>query len=67
MDVASNISGVTSKIAGGKYSKKLCLLMFTRDNFEDAVNKAVRYSDSFDLVVIVDNSSRPPSLPMDVA
>ena len=41
--------------------------MFTRDNFEDAVNKAVRYSDSFDLVVIVDNSSRPPSLPMDVA
>jgi len=48
MDVASNILGVTSKIAGGKYSKKLCLLMFTRDNFEDAVNKAVRYSDSFD-------------------
>lgn len=34
--------------------------MFTRDNFRDAVNKAIRYSDSFDLAVIIDSSSRPP-------
>jgi len=41
--------------------------MFTRDNFGDAVNKAVRYRDFFDLVLIVDSSSRPPSLPMYIA
>jgi hypothetical protein len=51
---------VTTKIGEGKNSNKLCLLMFTRDNFRDAVNKAIRYSDSFDLAVIIDSSSRPP-------
>jgi len=40
--------------------EKLCLLMFTRDNYDEAIGKAIGYSKYLDLIIVVDNSSYPP-------